>query len=70
VRYGDVFHRAEVEYSTWNFEVADTEALTRHFADAEAACNAILTATGRWPCRRMTSASRRAIASTCWMRAA
>ena len=36
--YGDVFLRAEREYSAWNFEVADTEALFRHFADAEAEC--------------------------------
>jgi glycyl-tRNA synthetase alpha chain len=36
--YGDVFLRAEREYSAWNFEVADTAALFRHFADAEAEC--------------------------------
>jgi glycyl-tRNA synthetase alpha chain len=36
--YGDVFHRAEREYSAFNFEHADTEALLRHFVDAEAAC--------------------------------
>jgi glycyl-tRNA synthetase alpha chain len=36
--YGDVFLQAEREYSAWNFEVADTEALFRHFADAEAEC--------------------------------
>ena len=36
VRYGDVFLRAEREYSAFNFEHADTAMLTRHFADAEA----------------------------------
>ena len=40
--YRDVFHQAEVEYSTHNFEYADTEMLTRHFADAEAECHALL----------------------------
>ena len=34
-RYGDVFLRAEREYSAHNFERADTAMLTRHFADAE-----------------------------------
>jgi glycyl-tRNA synthetase alpha chain len=36
--YGDVFLQAEREYSAWNFEVADTATLFRHFADAEAEC--------------------------------
>ncbi len=40
--YGDVFKKAEWEYSTFNFERADTEALLRHFADAEAECKALL----------------------------
>jgi glycyl-tRNA synthetase alpha chain len=42
VRYGDVFLRAEREYSAYNFEFADTTMLTRHFADAEHACGALL----------------------------
>ena len=42
VSYGDVFLRAEREYSAFNFEIADTEALFRHFADAEAECARIL----------------------------
>jgi glycyl-tRNA synthetase alpha chain len=42
VTYGDVFHRAEQQYSAYNFEVADTEALFRHFADAESECRQIL----------------------------
>ena len=40
--YGDVFLQAEQEYSAWNFEIADTETLFRHFADAEAECGRIL----------------------------
>jgi glycyl-tRNA synthetase alpha chain len=36
--YGDVFLQAEREYSAWNFEVADTATLFRHFTDAEAEC--------------------------------
>jgi glycyl-tRNA synthetase alpha chain len=42
VRYGDVFLQAEKEYSAFNFEVADTELLFRHFADAENHCRLIL----------------------------
>jgi glycyl-tRNA synthetase alpha chain len=42
VRYGDVFLRAEREYSAFNFEYADTALLTRHFADAEGECAALL----------------------------
>jgi glycyl-tRNA synthetase alpha chain len=42
VKYGDVFHRAEVEYSKHNFELADTDILFRHFADAEKECAALL----------------------------
>ncbi len=36
VRYGDVYKQSEREFSTYNFEVADTGALFAHFADAEA----------------------------------
>jgi glycyl-tRNA synthetase alpha chain len=42
VSYGDVFLRAEREYSTHNFEAADTAMLFRHFADAEHECAALL----------------------------
>jgi glycyl-tRNA synthetase alpha chain len=42
VTYGDVFLRAEKEYSAHNFEHADTAMLARHFADAERACAALL----------------------------
>ena len=42
VRYGDVFLRAEKEYSAYNFEQADTAMLARHFVDAERECAALL----------------------------
>jgi len=40
--YGEVFLQAEREYSAYNFEAADTELLFRHFADAEAECQNLL----------------------------
>ena len=40
--YGDVFLRAEKEYSAYNFEHADTAALLQHFQDAEKECAATL----------------------------
>jgi glycyl-tRNA synthetase alpha chain len=42
VSYGDVFKRAEREFSAFNFEYADTALLFRHFADAEKECRALL----------------------------
>ena len=42
--YGDVFRQTEREYSRWNFEIADTATLLRHFEDAEAECDRILSA--------------------------
>ena len=42
--YGDVFRQTEREYSRWNFDVADTGLLLRHFEDAEAECRRILDA--------------------------
>ena len=44
VKYGDVFHRSEVEHSTFNFEHADTSMLFRHFEDAERECKALVAA--------------------------
>jgi glycyl-tRNA synthetase alpha chain len=44
VTYGDVFLRAEKEYSAHNFDHADTTMLSRHFADAERECGALLDA--------------------------
>jgi len=44
VTYGDVFLQAEQEYSRYNFEIADTAILLKHFEDAEKECEAILQA--------------------------
>ena len=38
MKYGEVYHKAEVEHSTYNFEVADTDMLLQHFKDAESEC--------------------------------
>jgi glycyl-tRNA synthetase alpha chain len=40
--YGDVFKQTEEEYARWNFDVANTDVLLRHFQEAEAECEAIL----------------------------
>ncbi|MEQ9813418.1 MAG: glycine--tRNA ligase subunit alpha [Azospirillaceae bacterium] len=40
--YGDIFLRAEKEYSAYNFEHADTDALLAHFRDAEAECGRLI----------------------------
>ncbi|PWC28869.1 glycine--tRNA ligase subunit alpha [Teichococcus aestuarii] len=42
VTYGDVFLRAEKEFSAYNFEHADTALLFQHFRDAEAECAALV----------------------------
>jgi len=42
VKYGDVFHQAEREFSAYNFEHADTEQLFRRFADVEKECLALI----------------------------
>jgi glycyl-tRNA synthetase alpha chain len=42
VRYGEVFLRAEREFSAFNFEHADAARLFRHFADAESECAALV----------------------------
>ena len=44
VTYGDVFLQSEQEYSRYNFEIADTAILLKHFEDAEKECEAILKA--------------------------
>jgi glycyl-tRNA synthetase alpha chain len=41
-RYGEVFHQNEQEFSAYNFELADTEILKRHFEDAEKECSALI----------------------------
>ncbi|MEE9453498.1 MAG: glycine--tRNA ligase subunit alpha [Paracoccaceae bacterium] len=40
--YGDIFRQTEQEYSRWNFDVADTDILLKHFEDAETECTRIL----------------------------
>ena len=42
VSYGQVFQRAEREFSAYNFEHADSNRLFQHFADAEAECGALI----------------------------
>ena len=42
ITYGDVFRRAEREFSAYNFEYADTGRLFDHFRDAEAECRALI----------------------------
>ncbi len=42
ISYGDVFQQTEREYSRWNFDVADTDILLKHFEDAEKECQNIL----------------------------
>ena len=44
MKYGEVFLQAEKEFSAYNFELADTGMLTRHFQDAEAECGALIAA--------------------------
>jgi len=42
--YGDVFLENEQQHSAYNFEIADTDMLRRHFEDAEKECARILEA--------------------------
>jgi glycyl-tRNA synthetase alpha chain len=42
ITYGQVFKRAEREFSAFNFERADTDILFRHFTEAEKECRALL----------------------------
>ena len=42
ITYGEVFKRAEREFSAYNFEPADTARLFEHFGDAEAECQALI----------------------------
>ena len=42
VTYGDVFLRAEREFSAFNFEHADTALLFQHFKDVEAECASLV----------------------------
>jgi glycyl-tRNA synthetase alpha chain len=42
ITYGQVFKRAEREFSTYNFELADTAGLASHFTDAEKECRLLV----------------------------
>src|SRR5216683_2452386 len=42
ITYGEVFKRAEREFSVYNFEAADTSRLFAHFADAETECQGLI----------------------------
>ena len=42
VKYGDIYLRAEKEFSAHNFEHANTDMLTREFEDAEQECQLLL----------------------------
>jgi glycyl-tRNA synthetase alpha chain len=42
VTYRDVYHQNEVEQSKYNFELADTAQLFRHFDEHEATCKSLL----------------------------
>ena len=44
VTYGDVFHQQEVEFSNFNFDLANTDVLFDQFAEAERACLEIVEA--------------------------
>ena len=80
LKYGDIFKQTEEEYARWNFDVANTEVLLRHFEEAEGrvsghSCPKPLTTrrlanVSSWHTLPMISASKPATSSTCWMRAA
>lgn len=42
--YREIYHQAEIEYSRYNFELADTATLLRHFDDGELECARLLEA--------------------------
>ena len=42
IKYRDIFHQAEKEYSAYNFEFANTESLLKNFEIAEIECKALL----------------------------
>ncbi len=42
LKYSDIFLESEKQYSEWNFSVANTNVIFRHFDDAEKMCREIL----------------------------
>jgi glycyl-tRNA synthetase alpha chain len=69
IRYGDVHHQTEVEFSTYNFEEADVAMLFQLFDMYEKECTR-LTRKDHWCSRPMILFSRPPTPSTCWTRAA
>ncbi len=42
LKYSDIFLETEMQYSEWNFSVANTDVIFQHFDDAEQMCKEIL----------------------------
>ena len=55
--YGDVFLQTEQEYARWNFDVANTEMLLKHFEDADRSPPMWPWSASRWPGRTFRPAS-------------
>jgi glycyl-tRNA synthetase alpha chain len=53
VKYGDVYHQNEVEQSRYNFELANTEMLFRHFGEYEAEARRLMEAKAVLPAYEM-----------------
>ena len=53
VKYGDVYHQNEVEQSRYNFELANTEMLFRHFGEYEAEAQRLMEAKAVLPAYEM-----------------
>jgi glycyl-tRNA synthetase alpha chain len=53
VKYGDVYHQNEVEQSRYNFELANTEMLFRHFGEYEAEAKRLMEAQAVLPAYEM-----------------
>lgn len=49
IKYGDLYHRNEVEQSRYNFECSDSQMLLRHFADYERECRRLCDEGLLWP---------------------
>ena len=52
LKYSDIFLEAEKQYSEWNFSVANTDVIFRHFEDADKMCREIL---GMVNCKKKSS---------------
>ena len=53
VKYGDVYHQNEVEQSRYNFELANTDMLFRHFGEYEAEAKRLMEAKAVLPAYEM-----------------